>query len=77
MIYLLGDLQGCCDAFERLLQRIDFSASRDRLYVPTDSLDQVDAWLAENADAPGALRRLVVEQRDHLARDLRVRAGVR
>ncbi len=34
----------------------------------------VDAWLAENTDAPGALRRLVIEQRDHLARDLRVRA---
>ncbi|MGS2811238.1 aminopeptidase N [Nocardia sp. MW-W600-9] len=47
------------------------------LFPATDSLDQVDAWLAENADAPGALRRLVVEQRDHLARDLRVRAGGR
>ncbi|MBW0274057.1 aminopeptidase N [Nocardia sp. MH4] len=47
------------------------------LFPATDSLDQVDAWLAANADAPGALRRLVVEQRDHLARDLRVRAGGR
>ncbi|TCN50354.1 aminopeptidase N [Rhodococcus sp. SMB37] len=42
------------------------------LFPATDTLDQVDAWLAANADAPGALRRLVVEQRDHLARDLRV-----
>ena len=42
------------------------------LFPPTDTLDQVDAWLAANTDAPGALRRLVVEQRDHLARDLRV-----
>ncbi|WKG12729.1 aminopeptidase N [Nocardia sp. PE-7] len=44
------------------------------LFPAADSLDGVDRWLAANADAPGALRRLVVEQRDHLARDLRVRA---
>ncbi|MEU3012036.1 aminopeptidase N [Nocardia asteroides] len=45
------------------------------LFPKADSLDAVDTWLADNADAPGALRRLVLEQRDHLARDLRVRAG--
>ncbi|MFI8974835.1 aminopeptidase N [Nocardia asteroides] len=45
------------------------------LFPAADSLDAVDTWLADNADAPGALRRLVLEQRDHLARDLRVRAG--
>ncbi|MEV4152424.1 aminopeptidase N [Nocardia salmonicida] len=44
------------------------------LFPAADSLDGVDRWLAANTDAPGALRRLVVEQRDHLARDLRVRA---
>ncbi|WP_194828183.1 aminopeptidase N [Nocardia sp. XZ_19_231] len=44
------------------------------LFPAADSLDGVDRWLAANADAPGALRRLVIEQRDHLARDLRVRA---
>ncbi|MDF2507649.1 MAG: hypothetical protein K0Q52_1508, partial [Microbacterium sp.] len=33
------------------------------------------AWIAENAGAPAALRRLIVEQRDHLERDLRVRAA--
>ncbi|NME79149.1 aminopeptidase N [Rhodococcus sp. 105337] len=42
------------------------------LFPPADTLDPVDAWLAANSDAPAALRRLVVEQRDHLARDLRV-----
>lgn len=47
----------------------------DGLFPAGDSLDSVDAWLADHADAPGALRRLVIEQRDHLARDLRVRAG--
>ncbi|APZ34505.1 aminopeptidase N [Microbacterium aurum] len=45
------------------------------LFPASDSLDLVDAWLAEHADAPGALRRLVIEQRDGLARDLRVRAA--
>ncbi len=45
------------------------------LFPASDSLAAVDAWLEANADAPGALRRLVIEQRDHLARDLRVRSA--
>ncbi|WP_166997104.1 aminopeptidase N [Paramicrobacterium fandaimingii] len=45
------------------------------LFPESDSLDVVDAWLTENEDAPGALVRLVTEQRDKLARDLRVRAA--
>ncbi|TQF74592.1 aminopeptidase N [Rhodococcus spelaei] len=44
------------------------------LFPASDSLAGVDAWLAAHPDAPAALRRLVVEQRDHLDRDLRVRA---
>jgi bis(5'-nucleosyl)-tetraphosphatase (symmetrical) len=40
MIYLIGDLQGCCDAFERLLRLIDFSPSRDRLYVLGDLVNR-------------------------------------
>ncbi|MFM2058435.1 MAG: hypothetical protein RLY71_2820, partial [Pseudomonadota bacterium] len=27
MIYLIGDLQGCCDAFDRLLDHIGYSPS--------------------------------------------------
>jgi aminopeptidase N len=46
------------------------------LFPAADSLGPVDAWLAANPHAPNALRRLVIEQRDHLARDLRVRAAV-
>ncbi|GAA4197167.1 aminopeptidase N [Microbacterium oryzae] len=45
------------------------------LFPSSDSLELVDGWLAENEDAPAALRRLVIEQRDHLARELRVRAA--
>ncbi len=44
------------------------------LFPASDSLALVDEWLDANADAPGALRRLVIEQRDGLARDLWVRA---
>ena len=45
------------------------------LFPASEDLTLVDAWIAEHTEAPSALRRLVIEQRDHLARDLRVRAG--
>lgn len=45
------------------------------LFPASDDLALVDGWLAANETAPAALRRLVIEQRDHLARDVRVRAG--
>jgi aminopeptidase N len=38
------------------------------------TLDAADAWLAANADAVPALRRLVLESRDGVARALRVQA---
>jgi bis(5'-nucleosyl)-tetraphosphatase (symmetrical) len=40
MDYLVGDLQGCCDAFERLLGEIGFSPSRDRLWVLGDLVNR-------------------------------------
>lgn len=40
MNYLIGDLQGCCDAFERLLATLDFSPSRDRLYLLGDLVNR-------------------------------------
>ena len=45
-----------------------------RLFPQQSSTDAADAWLAEHEWAPAALRRLVIEQRDHLARSLRVQA---
>lgn len=45
MIYLIGDLQGCCDAFERLLAEIGFSPSRDRLYLLGDLVNRGPASL--------------------------------
>ncbi|MDT0342779.1 aminopeptidase N [Streptomyces litchfieldiae] len=39
------------------------------------ALDATDAWLGDHADAPPALRRLVLEARDDLARALRAQAA--
>jgi bis(5'-nucleosyl)-tetraphosphatase (symmetrical) len=46
MIYLVGDLQGCCDAFERLLDKIGFSPSRDQVYLLGDLVNRGPASLA-------------------------------
>ncbi|MGM9441002.1 aminopeptidase N [Streptomyces murinus] len=47
-----------------------FPAFQDR----QDTLDATDAWLAAHADAAPALRRLVLEARDDLARALRAQS---
>ncbi|MEQ6437588.1 symmetrical bis(5'-nucleosyl)-tetraphosphatase [Comamonas sp. w2-DMI] len=39
-IYCIGDIQGCYDAFEQLLHTVDFSASRDTLYVLGDLVNR-------------------------------------
>ncbi|MFG6449427.1 symmetrical bis(5'-nucleosyl)-tetraphosphatase [Roseateles sp. BYS180W] len=40
MNYLIGDLQGCCDPLMRLLQVLDYSPSRDRLYFLGDLVNR-------------------------------------
>ena len=40
MNYLIGDVQGCCDALDRLLAKIAFSPSRDRIYVLGDLVNR-------------------------------------
>ncbi|MED5621082.1 symmetrical bis(5'-nucleosyl)-tetraphosphatase [Ideonella sp. BN130291] len=40
MDYLIGDLQGCCDAFERLLAELQFSPSRDKVWVLGDLVNR-------------------------------------
>jgi len=51
MNYLVGDVQGCSDALDRLLDRIDFSPSRARLVVLGDMVNR-------GPDSLGVLRRL-------------------
>jgi bis(5'-nucleosyl)-tetraphosphatase (symmetrical) len=46
MHYLVGDLQGCCDPFERLLAEIGFSPSRDRLTLLGDLVNRGPQSLA-------------------------------
>lgn len=46
MRYLVGDLQGCCDALERLLATIDFSPSRDHLTALGDLVNRGPQSLA-------------------------------
>ena len=46
MNYLVGDVQGCVDAFERLLAEIDFSPSRARLVMLGDMVNRGPASLA-------------------------------
>ncbi len=46
MDYLVGDVQGCCDALERLLSEIGFSPSRDHLVVLGDLVNRGPQSLA-------------------------------
>lgn len=51
MHFLIGDLQGCSDAFDRLLTEIGFTPSRHRLHVLGDLVNR-------GPDSLGVLRRL-------------------
>ena len=51
-LYLIGDIQGCDDALDRLLQHMTFSPSRDTLYVLGDLVNR-------GPDNVGVLRRLM------------------
>jgi bis(5'-nucleosyl)-tetraphosphatase (symmetrical) len=77
MNYLVGDIQGCAGALDRLLETIAFSPSRDRLYVLGDLVNRGPASLAtlRRLRGLGAAATCVLGNHDwHL---LAVAAGVR
>ena len=45
-LYCAGDIQGCGDAFERLLSVIGFSPSRDTIYLLGDLVNRGPASAA-------------------------------
>ncbi len=76
-LYCIGDLQGCNQALERLLEQIDFSASRDTALLLGDLVNRGPdslAVLRRCKTADGALLSLLGNHDLHL---LAVAAGVR
>jgi bis(5'-nucleosyl)-tetraphosphatase (symmetrical) len=76
-VYLMGDVQGCDEALDRLLHTIDFSASRDTLYLLGDLVNR-------GPDSAAVLRRLMALEGavhcvlgNHDLHALAVAAGVR
>jgi len=53
MNYVVGDVQGCCDALDRLLAEIGFSPSRDHLVVLGDLINRGPQNLATLARLRG------------------------
>ncbi|MDD0810592.1 symmetrical bis(5'-nucleosyl)-tetraphosphatase [Curvibacter sp. RS43] len=51
-MYLIGDIQGCNEALGHLLDRLDFSPSRDTVYLLGDLVNR-------GPDSAGVLRRLM------------------
>ncbi len=77
MHYLVGDIQGCDGALDRLLEKIDFSPSRDHLYVLGDLVNRGPGSLAtlRRLRGLGAAATCILGNHDwHL---LAVAAGVR
>ena len=55
MHYIVGDVQGCCDAFDRLLAEIGFSPSRDHVVVLGDLINRGPQNIATLRRLRGAL----------------------
>ena len=76
-LYLIGDLQGCNDALQRLLRKIDFSPSRDTVYLLGDLVNRGPDSLAvlRSLQSLGDAAQCLLGNHDlHL---LGIRAGLR
>ena len=78
--YVFGDLQGCFHSFQRLLEQIGFTPSRDRLWLVGDLVNrgpgslQVLRWLfAQQSSYPGSITTVLG---NHDLHALTVAAGI-
>ena len=65
-MYLIGDVQGCDTALAQLTQRIDFSPSRDTLYLLGDLVNRGpdSAWVLRRLMGYGASARCLLGNHD-------------